>query len=224
MDKRYAGSMKIVQRVAEFLTNTLDKHLPAIQFFTERIVEYPFVHSNIERKGKILDVGCGKSFLPFELASRGHEVYGIDLIDYPHSITHPNFKYIRGDARKMPFKSSFFDVVVSVSVLEHLVEFGPNEDERVVDEIARVLKPNGKFILTLPFVKRMIFRGKIKVYDLKLLKELLTKLEIIKIEFAKKKGEVWVPASLKEVENLRHPKSNGWPCSRAIALVVAKKR
>ena len=61
----------------------------------ERIVEYPFVHANINlEKGKILDVGCGPSKLPIELASRGYQVYAIDLQEYFPLLRHQNFTFV----------------------------------------------------------------------------------------------------------------------------------
>lgn len=213
-------------RLVEFSDSIVSKVSRPNFLFTERIVEYPFVHTNINlKKGKILDVGCGKSLLPFELASRGYKVYAIDLFKYPHPITHPNFIYVQGDARKMPFKSNFFDVAVAVSSIEHLVEFGPREDEKVMGEVARVLKRGGRAIVTVPFGKQMVFQKKHKVYDLISLKELFAKFKILKMEFSKRVKDVWVPSSLKEVKNVRHDRTQkGWPASKAIAMIVAEKR
>ena len=218
--------MGFVQRLAEFFKQLTTKFRASTQFFTERIVEYPFVHANANiglKKGKILDIGCGESLLPFELAGVGHEVYGVDLIEYPHSITHPNFIYVQADARRMPFRNSFFDVAIAVSSIEHLVEFGPNEDEKVMEEVARVLKPGGKVIITMPFGRQMVFQGKINVYSLESLRKLLARFKILKMEFSKMERDVWIPSSLEEVKNIQHPRTQrGWPASKAIAMVVAE--
>ena len=51
------------------------------------------------------------------------------------------------DGKVLPFKDCSFDNVFSSEVIEHI----DNLDE-ILDEINRVLKPNGKFMLTTPFV------------------------------------------------------------------------
>lgn len=53
--------------------------------------------------------------------------------------------YIFGDMTRSGLPDEAFDLVVSVEVLEHV-----EEDERFVSEVARVLKPGGKFIMTTP--------------------------------------------------------------------------
>jgi SAM-dependent methyltransferase len=53
----------------------------------------------------------------------------------------------RGDAHQLPFADDSFDAVVSMEVLEHL-----HSPERVVDEIRRVLKPEGRLVLTTRFI------------------------------------------------------------------------
>ncbi|MGB7201850.1 MAG: class I SAM-dependent methyltransferase [Pyrinomonadaceae bacterium] len=52
---------------------------------------------------------------------------------------------ILGDMTNSDLPSDFYDIVVSVEVLEHV-----DEDERFVSEVSRVLKPGGRFIMTTP--------------------------------------------------------------------------
>jgi len=51
------------------------------------------------------------------------------------------------DVRKTSFPSDHFDIILSSDVLEHV----PNP-EQAFAEIARILKPGGKFIFTVPFL------------------------------------------------------------------------
>lgn len=51
------------------------------------------------------------------------------------------------DAQKMPYENASIDRIFSISVLEHLPEEG---DAAIVKEAARVLKPGGKLVITLP--------------------------------------------------------------------------
>lgn len=54
-------------------------------------------------------------------------------------------RVILGDMTKSDLPSDFYDIVVSVEVLEHV-----EEDERFVSEVSRVLKPKGRFLMTTP--------------------------------------------------------------------------
>lgn len=50
-----------------------------------------------------------------------------------------------GDARQIPFEAKFFDIVFVLSILEHIEEI-----EIAINEIRRVLKPEGLVILSGP--------------------------------------------------------------------------
>lgn len=53
------------------------------------------------------------------------------------------------DARSLKFSDAEFDVVYSMSVIEHIE--GPEGDSLAVHELLRVLKPGGLLILSVPF-------------------------------------------------------------------------
>lgn len=102
----------------------------------------------LEKDDRGLDIGCAEGISTNFLLKKCKEIYGIDpsneLIqkarkDYPHI----NFKI--GCAEKIPFKDQMFDAVVMSDVLEHV-----ENEEKSLEEIYRVLKPNGKFLLTAP--------------------------------------------------------------------------
>ena len=57
----------------------------------------------------------------------------------------PNIEIVKSQAEDLPFDSESFDAVVSTEVIEHLVR--PRE---LVEQIARVLKPGGAFMVTAP--------------------------------------------------------------------------
>ena len=86
---------------------------------TERVIEYPFVFQNLDgATGPVLDIGCCYSRLPIAMASRGFQLVGIDVKPYP--FRHPNFFAVCGDAMGLPFRDGSFQVVVAVSVIEHI--------------------------------------------------------------------------------------------------------
>ena len=50
-----------------------------------------------------------------------------------------------GDANNLPYESEFFDLVVAFDVFEHI-----DNDYKALDEIKRVLKPDGLLVFTVP--------------------------------------------------------------------------
>lgn len=96
---------------------------------------------------RALDVGCGGGFSCEFLANKGVEVFGIDqsLKCIMKAQEHANTSGLQIDykcclAEALPYQDSYFDVVVCVDVLEHV-----NNVSKVIQEIHRVLKPQGMF-------------------------------------------------------------------------------
>lgn len=96
---------------------------------------------------KLLDVGCGGGLLAEEFARAGFEVTGIDPA--PESIetarAHASASGLRidyqtGSGELLPFPEGSFDLAACCDVLEHV-----DDVDRVIGEIARVLKPGGLF-------------------------------------------------------------------------------
>ena len=73
---------------------------------------------------KILDVGCGKGFLIYEIKRLLPEikVYGLDISKYAVYKSKKEIKKnIRlGNANKLPYESSYFDLVISINTLHNL--------------------------------------------------------------------------------------------------------
>ena len=96
-----------------------------------------------ELSGRILDVGCGTK--PYQNLFRVEEYLGLDL-DSPIS-RKLNIADAYYDGNFFPFDDNEFDGLICNQVLEHV--FNP---EMFLAEISRVLKPDGKLLLTIPFV------------------------------------------------------------------------
>lgn len=184
---------------AELVRRGLSRVFEPGMVTTERVVEYPFVFEVLGGiKGRVLDVGCCHSRLPIALASRGLRVVGIDFNPYPFG--HPNLRTVRGDVMRIPFAASTFDAVLAISVIEHIGlghyadPAAPRGDHAAVAEIARVLRPGGRAVITVPFGRPITDDWK-RVYDGAQLSDLLAPLSLRRIEFAVSRGGVWVPAT-----------------------------
>ena len=100
---------------------------------------------------RVLDVGCGTGRHALALGKLGYRVTGLDLSET--LLTHARrlapemgIDWHLGDMREMPFPANRFDAVVN-----WFTTFGyfatDAENARVLGEIARVLKPGGRFLI-----------------------------------------------------------------------------
>lgn len=103
---------------------------------------------------RLLDVACGLGWLTIPLAQRGFRVTGLDLsatllarAERASNQAGVAVDWVRGDMRTLPseWTARFAYVTLTLS------EFGCFDDEadnqRVLDDVARVLEPGGRFLL-----------------------------------------------------------------------------
>ncbi len=96
-------------------------------------------------RGEVLDAGCG--MMPYrDLITRGGARYhGFDLVARAEGVE------LLGDLENAPIlKDASFDGALCSEVLEHLAA-----PERGLATLARVLKPNGALVLSMPFLARL---------------------------------------------------------------------
>jgi len=109
------------------------------------------------RGKKILDLGCGGGSLTYILAKAGAEVTGVEQEGLGLQFAKENlmtvdrdknwkYSFVQASAYELPFEKDYFDTVVNCEVIEHL-----ENPEKMLQEVARVLKKGGKFILTTPY-------------------------------------------------------------------------
>lgn len=93
--------------------------------------------------GKLLDVGCGTK--PYQSLFHTVEYCGLEIDS--ESSRARGFADFFYDGNIFPFAADTFDSALCNQVLEHV--FNPDD---FLSEIRRVLKSNGKLLLTVPFV------------------------------------------------------------------------
>jgi protein-L-isoaspartate(D-aspartate) O-methyltransferase len=81
-------------------------------------------HYGIKPGDKILDIGCGKGFLLYEISLlvAGAEIYGIDRSGYAIDNAKEEIKdrLKVGNANQLPFPDNYFDFVYSITTLHNL--------------------------------------------------------------------------------------------------------
>jgi len=111
-----------------------------------RAVEARF-YQEISLIKPILDLGCGDGHFA-SVAFNGLIDFGIDPWRGPVKLAKNYSTYdtvINGLGNQLPFPDGYFSTVISNSVLEHIEDL-----DAVIEEVNRVLKPNGTFIFCVP--------------------------------------------------------------------------
>ncbi len=111
------------------------------------VAEKMAAHYGIKPGHRILDVGCGKGFLLYELSQvvPGVEVVGLDISDYAieHAKEEVKPALKQGHAKKLPFENDSFDFVVSITTLHNLYLFGLMDALREIERVGR----GGKYVV-----------------------------------------------------------------------------
>ena len=118
---------------------------------------YLFIQRNLERLSQerrfaqALNLGAGEGDYDGMIARYCGHLVSCDIneqdVDYARRLNAevPNLEYRVEDALNLSFKDNTFDLVVSVEVIEHV-----GRPERMIEEIQRVLKPDGLALITFP--------------------------------------------------------------------------
>ena len=102
----------------------------------------------------VLDIACGTGYGTYYLAPFVQKIIGADCspeaIEYAHSrYAHPNGSFEIMNANQLTFPNRNFDVVCSFETIEHLKEV-----ETYLQEIVRVLKDGGIYLVSTPCVSQ----------------------------------------------------------------------
>ena len=145
--------------------------------YIKRIFDALGIKKNLNYNNKFyLDVGVGGSgYTVIEAAKKGLFSIGTDSslvamkkakhFAYIQNVEHLT-SFVLCYAENLPFKDNVFSKLSSIAVLEHIVD-----DEKAVEELARVMKAEAKLFITVPNVFKKIsplLRLPYKLHDKKI--------------------------------------------------------
>jgi ubiquinone/menaquinone biosynthesis C-methylase UbiE len=149
--KRQPVTHEIVFSSEDYASKYADQHRGMAEKFGEDYAQK--LRTQGFSQGKIIDVGCGFGATNIALAKHfpDSKLVGIDLseplLDYARKAAAEadlsyRMQFEKADVHGIPYPENSFDVAININML-HLVE----EPIKMLDEIERVLKPDGKLYI-----------------------------------------------------------------------------
>lgn len=136
---------------------------PIIRFVERRRVAAVLSQLRTRPDHKVLGAGSGEAYIERQIRAR--LVAALDLSEEAvhraatntHSI--PRLHVVRGNVERLPFADHQFDKILCSEVIEHVLH-----PRLMLAEFNRVLKPDGKLVLSFPneplinFLKRLLLK------------------------------------------------------------------
>lgn len=106
-----------------------------------KVADAMAAHYQLRPGDRVLDVGCGKGFLLYDLTQSvpGIQVTGLDISTYAieHSKEEVRPHLVPGTASKLPFAERSFDLVISITTLHNLPCYDLDRALREIERVGR---------------------------------------------------------------------------------------
>lgn len=139
----------------------------------ERVVEYPWLFDRLKHVGRslgrVLDAGStlNHDFILDRDPLRKADLTIMTLAPEKRCYWYRGYSYVFGDFRQTKFKDGAFDIIISISTLEHVgldntllytddlkkAETNKHGFVDAIREFRRILAPGGRCLITVPFGK-----------------------------------------------------------------------
>ncbi|MFN4294393.1 MAG: class I SAM-dependent methyltransferase [Thermoflexales bacterium] len=137
-----------VHRDQDFLSRFLRRYWFAPPVALWRAIEAKAL-STLDFPAPMLDFGCGDGLFTEAIFGRQNGIYGCDIAKRELPSARDSGVYRHGvqfaDGHHLPYRDGAFGTVYSNSVIEHIPD-----PQNVLPELARVLRPGGLLVLTVP--------------------------------------------------------------------------
>lgn len=113
-------------------------------------------------EGRVLDLGCAFGFATRMLKRAGYDAVGVDASAVYIARARqadPQGTYLQCDAAKIPLPDASFDGIVFLDVMEHLPDASG-----ALAEAARLLKPGGTLVLSVPHRGPLFWLDSLNLY------------------------------------------------------------
>lgn len=115
----------------------------------EHLHRYALTFDYIKEK-TVLDIACGEGYGSNLMSKEAAYIFGVDIdstviAEAQTKYKKSNIEFKVGSTDKIPLENSSVDVVVSFETIEH-----HDKHDEMMNEIKRVLKPNGLVIISTP--------------------------------------------------------------------------
>jgi len=134
--------------------------IPPVFFFIQHLIPYVVIKPFCKNKD-VLEIGIGDGFGSYYLSKTARAVTALDfdpqtgenIKKYAEKFKTKNLTFINDNALDISLKDNSFDIVISCQVIEHMPEDKLN---KYLEEIKRVLRPQGKVVITTMNVEHNI--------------------------------------------------------------------
>jgi SAM-dependent methyltransferase len=122
-----------------------------------------FFKDNVDKQSKILDVGSWHSEIILSLHKMGYrDLYGIDINPMVKKMPFSSqINYHVENFFNNSFSDKSFDAITAISTIEH-----GYDEEKYFTEFSRLLKKDGKLVISFDYWKQKIETNGIKMFDL----------------------------------------------------------
>lgn len=127
------------------------KITPDLLFLFDRMIEATIEKVDPTKGDRILDIGCGRAVDAIKAAQKGGKPVGLEpsqiMLNHSKKCIAESSKevtLVQGIGEHLPFKKNSFDWVMCKGALDHF--FDPSQ---AIEEISRVLKPEGKAVISI---------------------------------------------------------------------------
>jgi len=136
------------RRDADFLAEMLRRYWFAPPVALWRAIEARAL-SHLDFPAPMLDFGCGDGMFTDVVFGKQAAIFGCDIARAEMPSARDSGVYAQGvqfaDGHHLPYRDASFGTVYSNSVIEHIPD-----PQNVLPELARVLRPGGRLVLTVP--------------------------------------------------------------------------
>lgn len=135
------------------LENDYERMVPEFHsgrlIYAEHLTRYLAAKPAIKDK-IVLDIASGSGYGTKLLADSAKFVYGVDVNEVAINYSKENYsannvEYLVGDGESIPLDDNSIDVVITFETIEHIKDY-----KKFLDEVDRVLKPDGLAIVSTP--------------------------------------------------------------------------